>query len=163
MAKIEFKGLDKYIDKVAKLYDDIEPICKQAVYDGAGVIADAIRAEIEALPVARETFYATGDQKLSGVTPLQKQGLLDGLGVSQMRNNAGTIDTKIGFNGYNNKKTKKYPSGQPNLLVARSVISGASFRDGKIPFVRNAVKSAKAKAEKAMADKFDEAANKIIK
>jgi hypothetical protein len=59
-------------------------------------------------------------------------------------------------------KTKNFPNGQPNSMIARSVNSGSSFRQ-RIPFVDNAVNSAKSRAEERMKQKLDEAIEKAIK
>lgn len=154
MARIKCDGLDDYIAKLQKLGDVTEDIIKQAVYEGAGVLADGIRSSIQSLPTVKDSFYVHDGELLYGVTEKQKQGLLDGLGISEMKNEAGYINVKIGFNGYNSEKTRKYPQGQPNALIARSVESGTSVRI-KRPFVRPAVARNKAAAEDAMRKTVD--------
>ena len=78
-----------------------------------------------------------------------------------MENDNGYINTKIGFDGYNATKTKKYPNGQPNALIARSIESGTS-KHQKTPFVRPAISKAKAKAEAAMAASVDKDINNTM-
>ena len=92
----------------------------------------------------------------------QKQGLIASLGLSTMRDAGGYINTKLGFDGYNAVKTRKYPGGQPNALIARAAESG-SVALIKTPFIRPGVKAAKKAAEKAMEKTLDEEIEKIMK
>ena len=91
---------------------------------------------------------------LYGISEEQKQGLINGFGIAPMQNDNGYLHVKLGFDGYNSVKTKNYPNGQPNSVIARSVNSGTSFRQ-RIPFVDNAVSRAKAAAEEKMIKKLD--------
>ena len=51
MAKMTIKGLDEYAAKLQKLSGgEADKIMKRAVYEGAGRMADKIRAAIQALP-----------------------------------------------------------------------------------------------------------------
>ena len=68
----------------------------------------------------------------------------------------------IGFDGYNGIRTKKYPGGQPNQLIARSVERGTSFRRA-YPFIKKTVRSSKAAAQKKMLETYEEEVNKITK
>lgn len=160
MARIKFKGLEAYELKLSRLSKGIDGIAGSAIYAGAGIVADEIRKGIENLPVI--TGYGTDNNPLpGGVTSTQKRGLLDGLGISPMQNNNGFFDVKIGFDGYNGTKTKDYPQGQPNQLVARGVESGTSWKQ-KRPFVRPAVNRSRKTAEKKMADVIDKEIEKIM-
>lgn len=160
MAKFNFGGLDDYVSHLAHIGMNTEPCMKKAVFEGAKVVADAIRSEIEALPEDQENFHATSDYRTSGITSRQKDGLLNGLGISGIENNDGVVNCKVGFNGYNDVKTRAYPKGQPNVLIARAVISGTTYRV-KNPFVSRAVKRVKAQAEAAMTSAFDAEFEKI--
>ena len=159
MAKITFPGLADYELMLSKLEDGTEEIVGKAIYAGAGIVADAIKANIRALPIV--TGYGTETNKLpGGVTAAQKAGLTDGLGISHMQDDAGYLNVKIGFDGYNATKTEKYPQGQPNQLVARGVESGTSWKQKK-PFVRPAVTKSRKQAEDTMAKIIDEEIEKL--
>lgn len=157
MAKMTVKGLDQFEAKMSRLYDSgVREAAERAVYNGAEVIADKVRANIKALPsisdadaIKRYREHAPGH-----LTAGQKKGLLDSLGVAPMSNDPNSIDTHIGFDGYNHIMTKKYPFGQPNVMVARSVESGTSFMQ-PTPFIRPAVTAARATAQKKMAETFE--------
>ncbi len=160
MAKLQFKGLEEYEAQLLKLRGLTEQMIGEAIYEGAAIVADEVKKGIESLPI--DDRYATGGTMLHGITQEQKQGLLDGFGIASMQNENGYLHVKLGFNGYNSMKTKNFPNGQPNSMIARSVNSGSSFRQ-RIPFVDNAVNSAKSRAEEKMKQKLDEAIEKAIK
>ena len=67
----------------------------------------------------------------------------------------------MGFDGYNEVKTRKYPNGQPNALMARSIESGSSARD-KYPFIRPAVQATRKQAIAAAEAKLDKKINDIF-
>lgn len=159
MAKITFPGLAGYELMLSKLEDGSEEIIGKAIYAGAGIVADAIKSSIQSLPIVRG--YGTDSNPLpGGVTSAQKAGLIDGLGISRMQDDAGYLNVKIGFDGHNNTRTEKYPQGQPNQLVARGVESGTSWKQKK-PFVRPAVTKSRKQAENTMAKIIDEEIEKL--
>lgn len=158
MATFQFGGIDTYIKQLDKLYAVTEDaIIGKTVYAGAAVVANRLRAAAEALPEGRENEAIFG-----AVTPAQKRGLLEGLGISRMRDDDGFVNVKLGFDGYNSVKTKKYPNGQPNALIARAVNSGNSFRK-KTKFVDKAVRASKKDAEAAMDAACSREIEKIMK
>ena len=150
------KGLDNYIAYLQRMNLLTEEIIGEAVYDMAKVVADSVRANIEALPtVSNAANIATYRQGLSRLSDPEKQGLLDGFGVSAMQNEGGYLNVKLGFDGYNSVKTKKYPQGQPNALIARVTNSGSSYRQ-KTRFLDKAVAATQKQAETAAQAKIDE-------
>lgn len=157
MAKwIVGKGLNNYIAYLQSIEAVTDEMIGEAVYDMAKVVADKVRANIEALPaVSNEANIATYREGYSRLSEPEKQGLLDGFGVSPLQDDSGYRNVKLGFDGYNSIKTKKYPQGQPNALIARVTESGSSYRE-KTPFIRTAVNAARKPAEKAGQAKIDE-------
>ena len=151
-------GMEDYVAYVERLAENSEEILGEAVYDMAKVVADKVRANIQALdaaPKGKTTYYVTETMIKSQLSEEQKKGLLDGFGVSPMQDNNGYFNVKMGFDGYNSIKTKKYPKGQPNALIARVTESGSSYRE-KTPFIRPAVRATKKAAEQAAQAKIDE-------
>lgn len=161
MATLSFKGLAEYELKLSKLASGSRATAERAVYEGASIVADAVRSNINALPVIRNE-HGSPDNLIDGVTVVQKKGLLDGWGIAPMQESNGYIHTKLGFDGYNQTKTKKNPNGQPNQLIARSVESGTSIRK-KHPVVEPAIKSSRKAAEQKMAQVIDGEIEKIMK
>lgn len=161
MAKFQFKGLEMYIFKLDELSGDSEEIIDKAIQSGAGLIADAIRQNIERLPVVKQKKWASKENPLNGISSVQKTGLLNSLGISPLEYKNGMYDRKVGFDGYNKQITLKYPKGQPNILIARSIEKGTSFRK-PLPFVDPAVKANQKAVEKKMDDVLNEEIGKII-
>lgn len=164
VATLKIEGLDEYERLLSQLSESktIKAVCGATIYAGADVMADAIRAGIETLPVASANFMGTPDNKLVGITSKQKDGLLDSFGITPMQHRDGFYEVKLGFDGYNDVQTAAHPNGQPNSLIARSVNSGTSFRQ-KIPFIDRAVRSAKKETEAAMVAACDDEFKKITK
>lgn len=143
MAKWMMHGLDDYVAYLQKLGKNTNEAVDEAVYEMAKVVADNIRENIQSLPtVSNRANIATYRKGYSRLSDEEKQGLLDGFGISPMQNDNGYVHVKLGFDGYNDVKTKKYPKGQPNALIARVTESGSSYRQ-KTPFIRPAVEKSK--------------------
>ena len=126
MAKIEFKGIDKYAKQLEELGARAEGICKYAIYDAAGLVIDEIK---------RSAPVDTGDMR-------------DSIKLTHMQNSTGFVHTKIVFEGYDSK-------GAPNALKARAIEKGRSNMPAK-PFVRPAVNRVRRKAEASIAFALDE-------
>lgn len=161
MARFEFSGIDNYIKQLNKLQQSTKDgVVGKTVYAGAEVVADSVRRAIQALPVG--DGHARDGGLVDTVTLPQKAGLLDGFGISRMKDDDGFVNVKLGFAGYNATRTKRYPQGQPNALIARSVNSGTTFRK-KTKFVDKAVNSARKAAEAAMDAACSREIEKIMK
>lgn len=159
MAKITFRGLDEYIRAIEKLGADSETMIERSIYPGAAVIADAVKAGINSLNTREDGVRYGGGHKAPGPTAQEKHDLAESFGLAPMRNDAGYINTKAGFGGYGSHKTKSFPRGVPNALVARSCESGTSWMN-KQPFMRKAVTSSRKKAETEIIKAFDEETKK---
>lgn len=146
MAKWTMEGMSEYIAYLQSIANVTDEAIGAGVYAMAEVVADRVRANIQALPtVSNEANIATYRQGYSRLSDPEKQGLLDGFGVSPMQDDGGYKNVKLGFDGYNSVKTKKYPNGQPNVLIARVTESGSSYRQ-KTPFMRTAVNASRKEA-----------------
>lgn len=164
MAKIKWgKELEDYASRIEKIGSRSGEICGKAVEEMAGIVADKIRNNLDGLHAEPDTegLAAWREKRKAPLTYSEKKGLQASLGISPEENDNGYINRKIGFDGYNTVKTKKYPKGQPNVMIARAIESGSSVRD-KTPFVRPAVNAAKAEALKACEKVVDEEMKKII-
>lgn len=129
MAKIEFKGLREYEEKLEELSDpkEIRKLIKYATYPAAGMIIEEIK---KAAP------YRTGD-------------LHDSLGLSPFREQDGFVYTQVTVSGRD-----RY--GTPNALKARVLESGRSNLR-KRRFIANAVRRKKKAAValmQTMVDKY---------
>lgn len=159
MAKLTINpGIDTYISDLTKLYDESEEICKRSAYMGAKIVADRCRAEISNIPTRN---FNRSSGMVNGITATQKAGLLEGLGISHFRTDGSFINVKIGMDGYNAQTTKKYPKGQPNAMIIRSLESGTSFRS-RNPVITRATNAARGAAEQAIKKQMDEEIKKRI-
>lgn len=154
---MEFEGVDAYLKELEALSAESEEVCKRALYQGAAVMASAIKAEMSKIP---DRSWHSG-RIASGLTEDEKADLSSGFGISKMRNADGVIDVKLGFNGYGHK-TRKYPSGVPVPLIARSICKGTSWLQ-KYDFVGKAERSAKASVESKIQTTFDQELEKLTK
>ena len=163
MAKITFPGLTEYEQQISRLGQNAQQMAGKAIYAGAEIIADAIRANIQRISASsdRTGLYAYAKQDPPPLTESAKKGLLDGLGIAPLQDDNGYMNVKVGFDGYNDLRTEKYPKGQPNVMIARSLESGSSIAP-KRPFVRPAVTNSRKLAEAKMAEVLDAEMKKIM-
>lgn len=160
MATISFKNGDEYLGKIAKLEAALkDEICGAAIYGAAGIVADEIRSQLKAVPTGEG--YGTASEPTRGPKAGQKEGLLDALGISSMEEKSGYYDVKIGFDGYNGIKTKRWPNGQPNQMVARSIERGTSWMKANA-FVKKAMAATRKRALEFMKHSVDESIRKIM-
>lgn len=170
MAKIRYNGLDEYMAKIKELEGSTVHIANEALYSAAGLLADAIDKEIDRIPK-------------SLINEVQRQGLHDGLGIAafnyEPHSGSMTVDTRTGFAGYNDLKTRQSRkmdahlrrksfnsqgvSGQPNAMIARMVARGTSRRPEHYDFVKNAVRKSKKMCIDEMRKTFDKEIEKIMK
>lgn len=142
MAKFQVgTGMDKYLSQLQNLEFQTEDMIGHAIYKGADIVADAIKANIQGLPS-------------SACSDKEKAGLLSGFGIAKMRDENGYFNVKAGFDGYNDDVTKKYPHGKPNSMIARSIEGGTSWKP-KHPFIGPAIRATKDQAEQAMAEEIE--------
>lgn len=109
-----------------------DEIAKKAIYEGANIIADKIKSNLEGVLSSE----ATGELVASfGVTPITKDS-------------DGNFNAKIGFDGYDS-------DGVANQLKARVLESGSS-KQPKRPFVRPAVNATRKQVIAKMNQVIDE-------
>lgn len=159
MAKMTIgSGLQAFISGSDELKYRAPEIIGRCMYPGAGILADALKAQISALPVD------DGNNKKKGrrnPTQAEKDGLISGMGIAKKRTSGDTSDITIGFDGYNGNATPKYPRGQANAMIANAINAGTTFRN-RIPFKKAAVSAASAAAEAAMIAEAEKLIKEII-
>lgn len=159
MAKFQFEGVDKLIAQYQKLDKNTDKVIGKAIYNGAGVVMKNVEKAVGG--ISTDNRFGTAENPVNGPTTIQKIGLQKALGIARMRNDNGFYNVKIGFDGYNSVKTKRWPSGQPNAMVARSIESGTSWMT-KQPFMRKAEQASKSQCEHVMSETVDIEIKKII-
>lgn len=139
MATVTFPGIEQYEKQLEQIGRQAPRILGRALYDGAGILADAVQEEIRGL---------------DRLDPRQREGLRKGLGIARFWEQNGDLLTKIGFEGYNDWKTKRWPNGQPNAMIARATIRGTSWMRAN-RFTARAAKKARERCIKAMQERMD--------
>lgn len=161
MATIQFKKGDEYLLKISRLAAaSKEQICGKAIYGAADIVAGRIRDQLVKVPTDEK--HGTESNLSNGPRKIQKKGLYESLGIASMQTDErGNMNVKIGFDGYNEVKTKSFPNGQPNQMVARSVERGTSFMKANA-FVKKAVSESKEEALDIIRKTVDEETKKIM-
>jgi len=136
MAKFKFEGIEKYTESLEKIgLKNAVGILKYAVYPGAAVIADAIRAGLS-------QYKDTGD-------------LLDSIGLAPMKNDDGYVNTKVVFADYDSK-------GTANAIKAAVLESGSSRGHKATHCISKATKQATDRAISEMSKALDEKIEQIM-
>lgn len=154
MGKMTITGLEEFESQLKALGDQSTTVIHAALYAGAGKLLEEVKKSIQALP--EDEGYKQPGELRKVCTHAEKQALLTHIGIAKHDPDT----TAIGFDGYTDYVTKKYPRGVPVPLIARSIESGSSVRQ-KWPFLRKTGNAAKETIQKAMADAATEAAQKI--
>lgn len=129
MARFEINGLDDVIKQIEKAGKRVVPICKMSVYEGAGIVADAVREELQ----KALSGESTGDLEAS-------------LGIQEIQDTGSRVETAVGFAGYDRK-------GVPNPLKARVINSGRSdTAHKKTRFISKAIRRASVPASAKMSE-----------
>ena len=160
MARMTVKGSEELYAMLESVQNHSQEIASRVVYEGAGVVVRAMAAAVAALPT--DDSFGTADHPKSGPSSIQKAGLVNSLGVAPHKHGGGKTDTSIGFDGYNALRTKRWPSGQPNAMVARSVERGTSFMRPN-PIIKRSVSASKGAAVAKMEQTAKEEIQKLTK
>lgn len=150
--KIETKGLDELRRGLLLIEEDSEEICKRSIFDGAAQAAAALKAAVGTLHTVPDVVAMGNWRKMQPgyLSVKQKLGLLSGLGIARMKTRGQEINAKVGFGGYNDVKTKRWPNGQPNVMIAAQCNHGNSSTMLRQPFIDAAVEVSQGDIEAAM-------------
>ncbi len=160
----EVTGIDDLAATFIRLPDKARKIAAQALYEGAGIVADKLSGEISGIKTA-PFKYAKGTRRLP--SPEEKAILMNARrGIAKFKGDNSKITTSVGFqkSGYaaitwnhaktiggsrtkykitkkgNVRKAGKVKRGQsvkPVAVIANSINSGTSFMQPQ-PFARKA-------------------------
>ena len=85
----------KYIKKLEELGANTYKMCGRAIFPCAEIIANEIEKEIQKLPTAINE-HGSSTNMINTITPIQKYGLMHGMGISHMQlKSGGTLDVKL--------------------------------------------------------------------
>lgn len=150
-----FKDGSAYIAQLERLEANVPEIVGKAIFPAAALVADEIQKEISSLRTDESGKRGTLNAK-------QRAGLHKSLGVAKLQQDGKLTNVKIGWDGYNDIKTKRWPNGQPNQMIARSIERGTSFMKAN-PFVKRAVSRTRKAATAEMQNILDSEIEKIMK
>lgn len=154
----------KHFRKMYDVFGDFSTY-ENIIKAGCDPIADAIRENMEAIPVDKFRYLRNGD-KFNVVDIVAKEAMLANFGVSPVWRHDGWYDAKIGWEGYipyDDVFGIPFVRGRNAVAqVARSIDSGSSVRQ-KYKFVGPAVNRARRKAMAAMIKATDEIIEEIFK
>ena len=138
----QVSGMDELNSRMEKLGGEALHIAAEGLYEGAGVVADAVSSAVNG--IATEKFkYAAGGKKRKP-SPEEKALLTSAKkGVAKFRSNGTEVQTSVGMQnaGYGNINGKSKPIPQ----IANAINSGTSFMQ-KQPFMRKAFSQSKGAA-----------------
>ena len=152
---IKTTGLDELIQKLETMTPNTEIICEDVAYEGINVIADEMKSQLNSIKTTSDESYSTSTRNAYA---WEKEALVDGMGISPVRNDNGLIDYKVGFDGYVDRNgTKKAVA-----LIANSINAGTSFMPAQ-PFVKKTVSAGRKAAIAAMEAALSEQIDKYMK
>lgn len=159
MATVVRTGFDDLIKEFNQIADHSGAMASQAVYAGAGLLADKLRASVESL-VTEDVRKHRGKALL----PYEKDALERGLTVERFIHDKGRdyTQTAITFHGKTDHRTASYPDGVPTILLARSINAGTTFRSANRYFI-NTVNRNRKNVETAMVEAAEKELKKYVK
>lgn len=143
---IQVTGMEELLSKLDKLPEVADKVAAEALYEGAGVVADQVSQAVRGIAV--EPFRYAAGGRTRDPSP-EERAILEGAekGISKFRRDGVSINTSVGIQkaGYAvlGGKTKPIP------LIANAINSGTSFMK-KQPFLRKAFSQSKSKATAAI-------------
>ena len=157
---IDVSGMEDVSRMIRELGERAQGIAAQGLYEGAGIMADGIRAGAQGIRTAPFQYARPGETRLP--SPEEKAVVLaaKGEGISKFRKNGDEVQTSIGYSkaGYADLNGKTVPIP----LIVNSINSGTSFMQ-KQAFFRRAVNRAKEQASAAIAGNIEAEMDAIIK
>ena len=146
---MEVTGMEELIAKMQKLPDKGRDVAALALFEGAGVVADAVSNAVRSIATAPFKYAKGGEKRLP--SPEEKAMVESARhGVAKFKKSHTNVNTSVGFQnaGYgvitwNHAKTSnsrtKYKKGSNGKMVHASQGSGASMKP--IPLIVNSIES----------------------
>lgn len=158
---IRTDGMEELGAMLARLNDKAQDVASGALFDGAGIVGDAMRAAVNS--IVTEDFHYVADPDTVGkryASPDEKAALVGKTGIAKFRKDSDTVDTLIGISGAAGYAT--VGGKQKSVrLIARSINSGTTFMQ-KQPVFRQAKAQATGPAQAAILAKAEQMFNEII-
>ena len=156
--EMKVDGMAEISEILEKMDKEAPKIAAMALYEGAGVMADALNRGAATIRTAPFKYARQGNRLPS---PEEKEIVQKAAaGIARFNKNGTEVDTSVGFRnaGYAELAGKMVPIPK----IVNAINSGTSFMT-KQPFVRKAASKASPKAMEAMREYIEEAFDKIGK
>lgn len=156
--EMKVDGMAEISEILEKMDKEAPKIAAMALYEGAGVMADALNRGAATIRTAPFKYARQGNRLPS---PEEKEIVQKAAaGIARFNKNGTEVDTSVGFRnaGYAELAGKMVPIPK----IVNAINSGTSFMT-KQPFVRKAASQASPKAMEAMREYIEEAFDKIGK
>lgn len=154
----------EYLNLLRGALEKRKQLFTRSIKPGADIVADYCKGKLLDLKTD-DTFFKFSQQynhPRRGPTKRQKAGLVESMGLAPIQKKPDGWDVKLGFDGYNDIVSERWPKGQPNAMIARSVNKGTSFMVAQ-PFMDKTVSVTTAKANKAIEEEFIKIFTEYIK
>ena len=156
---LKVEGMETITEMLSKAENAAPGIAAQALYKGAGVVADEISKGARGLQTA-DFRYANGWQR--DPSPEEKEALVSAgaAGIAKFRTTGNSVDTAVGYSrsGYANVNGKQ----KPVAVIANAINSGTSFMR-KQPFIRQALSQSKGKAAEVITEEVTRLVEDLMK
>ena len=143
---IQVEGMNELIRSMEKAPEKAATVAAKALYEGAGVMADAVSRAVQG--IATEPFRYAKDGHTRKPSPEEKALVASARhGVAKFKKTGVSVDTSVGLqnSGYGMLGNKVKPIPQ----IANAINSGTSFMQ-KQPFMRKAFSQTKGAATAAI-------------
>lgn len=157
MASWKSEGIEEFVNLCIFTDRQLSNLIKRSIFPGAKIMGNAVGEVVRNLPTD-DTSHHHGKRR--SITSRQKEGLVESYGIAKVRERRWGWNVKIGFDGYNDIVSKRWPKGQPNAMVARSLNSGTSFLQ-KNPFMDMTVAANEAATVEAIEKEFDKRLDRL--
>ena len=154
--RMDVTGMGELLKKMDQLGEKAADAAAVALYEGAGVMADAVSQSVHGIDT--EPFRYATDGRRRKPSPEEKAVLESArIGVAKFRKTPTNVNTSVGMqnSGYGNLAGKTVPVP----LIANAINSGTSFMQ-KQPFFRKAT-SRYGAAQTAIENKLREELDKL--
>lgn len=152
-------GLEEISRKLTEAAEKAPEVAARALYDGAGVMADAYTRAAESIKADKFRYAFNGHKRLPSHE--EKAAVLGKTGIAKFNRNGSEVETSVGLSG---KLGYATIAGKQVAVrkIAYAINSGTSFME-KQPVFRRAATQAKAAASAAIIAKADQLFEEITK
>ena len=159
--ELNVDGMAEISDLLSRMEEGAPGVAAQALYEGAGVMAEEVRKSADGIKTAPFKWASKRRNEMRLPSPEEKAIVQSaGVGIAKFDKNGTEVDTSVGYRnaGYAQLKGKTVPIPK----IVNAINSGTSFMNRQ-PFVRKASHSGGQRAMNEMKATIEEAFEKMKK